>query len=167
MEGQAADLTATIEEAIGDIEVQSSDSEIGDDVAEERRQSTQAPVVKTVNLVLQEAIKQKASDIHFEPRANHLEIRYRIDGALPAYAQSAQAASAGGAEPYQDHGRYGHRREEAPAGRQDQDEDLRQAGGLENILAAHAIRRTRGHSRTRQGSAASVGRGAGFRRTRE
>lgn len=76
------DITATIEEAIGDIEVQSGDNDVSDDVAEERRQSTQAPVVKTVNLVMQEAIKQKASDIHFEPRANHLEIRYRIDGAL-------------------------------------------------------------------------------------
>ena len=75
------DITATIEEAIGDIEVQSSE-EISDDVAEERRQSTQAPVVKTVNLVLQEAVKQRASDIHFEPRANTLEIRYRLDGAL-------------------------------------------------------------------------------------
>ncbi len=78
----SADITATIEEAIGDIEVQASERESVDDVAEERRQSTQAPVVKTVNLVLQEAVKQKASDIHFEPRANHLEIRYRIDGAL-------------------------------------------------------------------------------------
>lgn len=77
------DITATIEEAIGDIEmIQVADTEVPDDLAEERRQSTQAPVVKTVNLVLQEAIKQKASDIHFEPRANSLEIRYRIDGAL-------------------------------------------------------------------------------------
>lgn len=76
------DITATIEEAIGDIEIQSSSVDISDDVAEERRQSTQAPVIKTVNLVLQEAIKQKASDIHFEPRANGLEIRYRLDGAL-------------------------------------------------------------------------------------
>ena len=40
------------------------------------------PVIKTVNLVIQEAIKRRASDIHFEPRANHLEVRYRIDGAL-------------------------------------------------------------------------------------
>ena len=75
------DITATIEEAIGDVEIQ-ADAGPADDVAEERRQSTQAPVVKTVNLVLQEAIKQKASDIHFEPRANSLEIRYRLDGAL-------------------------------------------------------------------------------------
>ncbi|NLN76541.1 MAG: Flp pilus assembly complex ATPase component TadA [Armatimonadetes bacterium] len=75
------DITASIEEAIGDVEVQ-ADSDPNDDLAEERRQSTQAPVVKTVNLVLQEAVKQRASDIHFEPRANKLEIRYRLDGAL-------------------------------------------------------------------------------------
>ncbi|MGI6294529.1 MAG: GspE/PulE family protein [Armatimonadota bacterium] len=75
------DITASIEEAIGDVEVQ-AESDAQDDLAEERRQSTQAPVVKTVNLVLQEAVKQRASDIHFEPRANNLEIRYRLDGAL-------------------------------------------------------------------------------------
>jgi len=76
------DITASIEEAVGDVEIQVSDADLPDDVAEERRQSTQAPVVKTVNLVLQEAVKQKASDIHFEPRANSLQIRYRLDGAL-------------------------------------------------------------------------------------
>lgn len=77
-----ADITASIQEAIGDVEVQSFDPDFGGDIAEVRRQSGQAPVVKTVNLVMQEAVKQRASDIHLEPRANHLEIRYRIDGAL-------------------------------------------------------------------------------------
>jgi type IV pilus assembly protein PilB len=77
-----ADITACVEEAIGGVEIQTSDHDIFNDIAEERRQSGQAPVVKTVNLVLQEAIKQHASDIHLEPRADHLEIRYRIDGAL-------------------------------------------------------------------------------------
>lgn len=77
-----ADITASIEEAIGDVEIKVNENDISSDIAEQRRQSGQAPVVKTVNLVLQEAIKQRASDIHFEPRANHLEIRYRIDGAL-------------------------------------------------------------------------------------
>ena len=42
----------------------------------------EAPVIKMVNLVLQEAIKSRASDIHFEPFADRLRIRYRIDGAL-------------------------------------------------------------------------------------
>ncbi len=78
-----ADISASIEEAVSDVDLQSHAIESGsDDIAEQRRQSGQAPVIKTVNLVLQEAIKQRASDIHFEPRANHLEVRYRIDGGL-------------------------------------------------------------------------------------
>lgn len=40
------------------------------------------PIVKFVNVVLQQAIKDKASDIHFEPFADEFRIRYRIDGAL-------------------------------------------------------------------------------------
>ncbi len=75
------DIGASIEEAVGDVEVHSVQSDVSD-IAEARRQSSQAPVVKTVNLILQEAVKQHASDIHFEPRANQTEIRYRIDGAL-------------------------------------------------------------------------------------
>lgn len=42
----------------------------------------EAPVIRMVNLILQQAIKSRASDIHFEPFASRLRIRYRIDGAL-------------------------------------------------------------------------------------
>ncbi|MCX6346223.1 MAG: GspE/PulE family protein [Armatimonadetes bacterium] len=78
-----SDISASIEEAINNVEVKTHVNESDNDtVAEQRRQSGQAPVIKTVNLVIQEAIKQQASDIHFEPRANHMEVRYRIDGAL-------------------------------------------------------------------------------------
>lgn len=79
---ESADITASIEQAIEDVETTEADLDTSSDLAEERRQSGQAPVVKTVNLVLQEAVKQRASDIHFEPRARSLEIRYRLDGAL-------------------------------------------------------------------------------------
>ncbi len=41
-----------------------------------------APVVKFVNLVLYQAVKDRASDIHFEPFENEFKIRYRVDGAL-------------------------------------------------------------------------------------
>ncbi len=40
------------------------------------------PIVKFVNVILQQAIKDKASDIHFEPFGDEFRIRYRIDGAL-------------------------------------------------------------------------------------
>jgi type IV pilus assembly protein PilB len=40
------------------------------------------PVVRFVNLVLYQAVKDRASDIHFEPFENEFKIRYRVDGAL-------------------------------------------------------------------------------------
>jgi type IV pilus assembly protein PilB len=42
----------------------------------------QAPVIRFVNLVLGQAIRDRASDIHFEPFEHEFKIRYRIDGAL-------------------------------------------------------------------------------------
>jgi type IV pilus assembly protein PilB len=45
-------------------------------------QVNQAPIIRFVNLVLQQAIKDKASDIHFEPYEDKFRIRYRVDGAL-------------------------------------------------------------------------------------
>jgi len=42
----------------------------------------EAPVVKLVDLILMQAIKDRASDIHIEPFKNKINIRYRIDGIL-------------------------------------------------------------------------------------
>jgi type IV pilus assembly protein PilB len=44
--------------------------------------ANQAPIVKFVNLVLQQAVQDRASDIHFEPFETEFKIRYRVDGAL-------------------------------------------------------------------------------------
>jgi len=44
--------------------------------------ANQTPIIRFVNLVLSQAIKDKASDIHFEPFEDQFRIRYRIDGAL-------------------------------------------------------------------------------------
>jgi type IV pilus assembly protein PilB len=41
-----------------------------------------APVVKFVNLVVMQAVQDRASDIHFEPFEDEFKIRYRVDGAL-------------------------------------------------------------------------------------
>jgi type IV pilus assembly protein PilB len=41
-----------------------------------------APVVRLVNLIIQEAISLRASDIHIEPFADRIRVRYRIDGVL-------------------------------------------------------------------------------------
>ena len=44
--------------------------------------ASQTPVIKLLNLVLLQAIKDKASDIHLEPFEDDFKIRYRVDGAL-------------------------------------------------------------------------------------
>jgi type IV pilus assembly protein PilB len=76
------DILASIKKAVDDdFDTDVDDSSVTT-VEAERRLSEDAPVVKTVNLVIQEAIRQHASDVHFEPRAGGMEIRYRIDGAL-------------------------------------------------------------------------------------
>ncbi|MBI2007854.1 type II/IV secretion system protein [Candidatus Saccharibacteria bacterium] len=47
-----------------------------EDVAED------SPIAQTVNLIIEDAIKQSASDIHIEPREDYISVRYRIDGQL-------------------------------------------------------------------------------------
>lgn len=44
--------------------------------------ANETPIVKFVNLVLMQAVKDRASDIHFEPFEDEFKIRYRVDGAL-------------------------------------------------------------------------------------
>ncbi len=44
--------------------------------------ANEAPIVRFVNLVLLQAVKDRASDIHFEPFEHEFRIRYRVDGAL-------------------------------------------------------------------------------------
>ena len=46
------------------------------------KQASQAPIIRFVDLVLQEGVKAKASDIHFEPFEHEFRIRLRIDGSL-------------------------------------------------------------------------------------
>ena len=57
-------------------------SEIDMDNLEADDSANQAPIIRFVDVVLQEAVKAKASDIHFEPFEDQFRIRYRIDGAL-------------------------------------------------------------------------------------
>jgi type IV pilus assembly protein PilB len=64
-----------------------ADLEFGDDAevidpGSLEKASEDAPVVKLVNLILTDAIKKKASDIHIEPYEHVFRVRYRIDGVL-------------------------------------------------------------------------------------
>ncbi len=50
--------------------------------AELEAEANSAPIIRYVDLVLFQAIKERASDIHFEPFEKEFKIRYRVDGAL-------------------------------------------------------------------------------------
>ena len=57
--------------------------------------ASEAPVIRLVNLILQRAVEQRASDIHIEPFENQLKVRYRIDGVLhDAEAPPASSSAA-------------------------------------------------------------------------
>ncbi len=71
------DLATVEEEAL---ELLEEEEEL--DVAELAKESTEAPVVRLVNIILTDAIKRGASDIHIEPYEKTFRVRYRIDGIL-------------------------------------------------------------------------------------
>ncbi|MBI5502981.1 MAG: type IV-A pilus assembly ATPase PilB [Deltaproteobacteria bacterium] len=74
-------------EALGDVmdlgEIEVREDEEGDvNVLELEKLSEDAPVVRLVNLLLINAIRKGASDIHVEPYEKFLRVRYRVDGVL-------------------------------------------------------------------------------------
>ncbi len=76
---------AAMGDLLGELDGMSVGSSDGTDEA------NAAPIIKFVNLVIEQAVKEKASDIHLEPFEKEFKIRYRVDGALyemappPAY----------------------------------------------------------------------------------
>src|SRR5512137_1511131 len=73
-----ADVMSGLE--MEDIEVVGEEEDV--DISSLERATEDAPVVKLVNLILTDAIKKKASDIHIEPYERMFRVRYRIDGVL-------------------------------------------------------------------------------------
>jgi type II secretory ATPase GspE/PulE/Tfp pilus assembly ATPase PilB-like protein len=57
------------------------------DQVDARSAADQVPVVKMCNLILQEAVRSQASDVHLEPTLNCLQVRMRIDGVLREYIE--------------------------------------------------------------------------------
>ncbi|OGV75221.1 MAG: pilus assembly protein PilB [Lentisphaerae bacterium RIFOXYB12_FULL_60_10] len=76
-----SEMLSTLEAEIGEAGDRLGGAAEGDEKSiEEAAGST--PVIKFVNLVMYQAINDKASDIHFEPFEKEFKIRYRVDGAL-------------------------------------------------------------------------------------
>ena len=79
------DQSTSLEDVMGDFDDSDIDLvEVDDDldIGELAKASEDAPVVKLVNLILTDAVRKEASDIHIEPYEKSFRVRYRIDGVL-------------------------------------------------------------------------------------
>jgi type IV pilus assembly protein PilB len=72
------DNLGTLEGAVHEVEDDTADAE----VIELRESADEAPVVKLVHAVIADAVRRGASDIHFEPRASDMRVRFRVDGVV-------------------------------------------------------------------------------------
>ncbi len=76
---------ASMHDMLAELDIQEKDGGPGSMLENDKELenvANEAPIVKFVDVVLYQAIKDKASDIHFEPFEKEFKIRYRIDGAL-------------------------------------------------------------------------------------
>ncbi len=85
--GQGRSAMGSIVESLSDESTRSED-----DIEHLRDLASEAPVIRLVNLIIQRAVEQRASDIHVEPFESRLKVRYRIDGVLHE-VESPPAAS--------------------------------------------------------------------------
>ena len=79
---ESGDFSEILKELSDDKEMAREVVEAGEDAAAAEALANEIPIVKFVNLVLQQAVQDRASDIHFEPFETEFRIRYRVDGAL-------------------------------------------------------------------------------------
>ncbi len=70
-------LTGILQDAAGDEEEESEDLDIGAEATPDER-----PVIRLVSSILQQAVSDRASDIHVEPRSGEVAVRLRVDGVL-------------------------------------------------------------------------------------
>ncbi|MFT3790131.1 MAG: type II secretion system ATPase GspE [Rudaea sp.] len=85
--GQGRSAMGSIVESLSEDATRSED-----DIEHLRDLASEAPVIRLVNLIIQRAVEQRASDVHIEPFESRLKVRYRIDGVL-LEAESPPAAS--------------------------------------------------------------------------
>ena len=80
--GEDESFSEILKELGSDKELAQEAKSAGEDVSVMTDLANQAPIVRFVNLVMFQAVQDRASDIHFEPFEDEFRIRYRVDGAL-------------------------------------------------------------------------------------
>jgi len=94
------DILIAIEEYYKIAEESSADEFLGTEEVDESELASltdvtsDAPIVKLVNYIIQKAVAERASDIHIEPQETDLRVRFRIDGVLHEVMRSPRSAQA-------------------------------------------------------------------------
>jgi type IV pilus assembly protein PilB len=81
-QSESENFSEILKELGADTDIARGVGEAGDDAKAAEALADAVPIVKFVQLVLQQAVQDRASDIHFEPFESEFRIRYRVDGAL-------------------------------------------------------------------------------------
>jgi type IV pilus assembly protein PilB len=82
IESGIADILSQIDGVIEDVSPEDAENTVDSNAVDLSLEDDDMPIVKFVNLVLLQAVQDRASDIHFEPFEDEFKIRYRVDGAL-------------------------------------------------------------------------------------
>jgi type IV pilus assembly protein PilB len=89
------DMEDIMKQGDSEVEVGSQEEESKQSLEEMMESAEDAPVIRMVNMMLIEALRLKANDIHIEPQEDYVRLRYRVDGVLlerPHLAKSLQSA---------------------------------------------------------------------------
>ena len=82
IESGIAEIISQIEDVVEDVNPEEMENAVDENAVDLSLEDDDMPIVKFVNLVLMQAVQDRASDIHFEPFEDEFKIRYRVDGAL-------------------------------------------------------------------------------------
>jgi type IV pilus assembly protein PilB len=80
---------------LDDLTTEMDAGEEEEDLSKVKEITEDAPIVRYVNLLITQAIQDRASDIHLEPTETDLRVRYRIDGVLHEVMRSPRAIQSG------------------------------------------------------------------------
>ncbi|MFV0441779.1 MAG: GspE/PulE family protein [Lachnospirales bacterium] len=88
---QGYDAQDEVDKAIQEFSEQNINFGVDSDLFIEEEEVTNAPMVRLVNTILNQAVKQQVSDIHIEPFEDRVRVRFRIDGELIEAMTSTKA----------------------------------------------------------------------------
>jgi type IV pilus assembly protein PilB len=81
-EGLSTEISKAIKDTEDEISIDKAELEADTSADNLETMISEAPVARAVNILIEYAIKSRASDIHIEPRENFVQVRYRVDGIL-------------------------------------------------------------------------------------